>query len=424
MFPPLSKLQAFGKDRRGGVLVYVAMALPVFLGVSGLAVDISVWHAHKRAIQTLADAGAVAGASELSRMTTAANRNTLADAAAREDALASGAKATDQITVNIPPTSGDFVGATNAVEVIVTREVPTMLSRLINPDDTQVSSRSVAFAAEGEFCVFALNNSSPNAFQVSGGASLSLNCGIAVNSDASSPDEALHVTGGGCVDAPLIKVAGDYSAGGCYNNATPYQQTETTENPLAGSFPVPTEASDACNPSSKLTVHNGDVVDLPAGHHCNDITVQSGGTLRLAEGVHVFDKGFTVHGLVEEQSGSAGVMFYLGPDTGSSDVLNFASDAEVHISAMTTGPYAHLLIYVDEAAGGNVQHNITAQASSTFDGLIYMPGQDVSFSGSSGTQSVMLVADEISFTGSADFSNLGSIPYFTNQEDLKPRLSE
>jgi Flp pilus assembly protein TadG len=123
----------FLKDRRGGVLIYVAIALPVFLGISGLAVDVSVWHAHKRHIQTIADAGAVAGASELVRMIEASNRNDLADTAAREDATASGAKVSDQITVNIPPTAGDYAGATNAVEVIVTRDAPSLLSRLVEP---------------------------------------------------------------------------------------------------------------------------------------------------------------------------------------------------------------------------------------------------------------------------------------------------
>ncbi len=32
----------FGRDRSGGVLIYTAFALPLLLGVAGLAVDVSV----------------------------------------------------------------------------------------------------------------------------------------------------------------------------------------------------------------------------------------------------------------------------------------------------------------------------------------------------------------------------------------------
>ena len=414
----------FLKDRRGGVLIYVAIALPVFLGVSGLAVDVSVWHAHKRHIQTIADAGAVAGASELVRMIEASNRNDLADTAAREDATASGAKVSDQIAVNIPPTAGDYAGATNAVEVIVTRDAPSLLSRFVFPQQASVSARAVAFASEGEYCIYSLNSSKANALHVSGGAAMSLDCGVMVNSSASAPDEALHVTGGGCLNASVIKVVGEFSGSGCYNTSEPFQGTEPHENPLDGYFSAPAAASGICTTSGNLTVHSGDVVDLPAGRHCGKITVQNGGTLRLAGGTHVLDKALTVHGTLIEQAGSNGVTLYLGPDTGNSDALNFASDADVTLSAPTTGDYANLLIYVDEAATGDVKHNLTAKTSSSLAGLIYMPSHDIEFSGSSGTDTVMLVADEIKLSGQANFGNLGAIPFFLDQADLKPRLSE
>jgi Flp pilus assembly protein TadG len=332
----------FLKDRYGGVLIYVAIALPVFLGVSGLAVDVSVWHAHKRHIQTIADAGAVAGASELVRMIEASNRNGLADTAAREDATASGAKVSDQIAVNIPPTGGDYAGATNAVEVIVTRDAPSLLSRFVFPQQASVSARAVAFASEGEYCIYSLNSSKANALHISGGAAMSLDCGVMVNSSASAPDEALHVTGGGCLNASVIKVVGEFSGNGCYNTSEPFQGTEAIENPLAGKFPTPAAASGICTTSGNLTVHSGDDVDLPAGRHCGKITVQNGGTLRLAGGTHVLDKALTVHGtLIEKDDPPPGVTLYMGPDTGNSDALNFAADADVTLSAPTTpGPYA------------------------------------------------------------------------------------
>lgn len=423
---PIAKLRAFAKDRRGGVLMYVALALPIFLGVSGLAVDVSVWHAHKRSIQTLADAGAMAGASELTRRVDAANRETLADTAAREDANASGAKLSDQIAVNIPPTGGDYAGASNAVEVIVTRQVPSMLSRLINPNDTSVSARSVAFASEGQFCVYALNTSSANAFQVSGTAQMDLSCGVMVNSNASAPDEALHVAGGGCLNSTYIKVVGDYSAGGCYNTAEPFRGTEPLSNPLAGRFSVPAEASASCPSKSKLTIDaSNSPYDLAAGRHCGTIEVKNDGILRLASGTHVIDKGLkATGGEIIGQPGYSGVTLYFPPDTGSSTTLDLSSSPKIDLAAPSSGPYAHLLIYVDEAASGNVKHTLTANSSSVLDGLIYMPGHDIDIEGQAGAKMAMLIADEIKLSGGADFSNFSTIPFLTDQNELKPRLSE
>jgi hypothetical protein len=246
-----------------------------------------------------------------------------------------------------------------------------------------------------------------------------------VNSDSTNPD-ALLVTGAGCLDASVIKVVGDYSESGCYNTSEPFNGTEVIGDPLEGYFSAPPEASAVCTTSGapiNVSAINSPY-DLPAGRHCNRITVQNGFQLRMEGGTHVFDSGFVVHGEVIEQAGSTGVTLYLGPGTGNADVLNFAADATVTLSAPTTGDYANLLIYVDEAATGNVTHNLTSDATSSLGGLIYIPSQDVDFSGSSGTETVMLIADEITLSGNANFGNLGTIPFFLDQADLKPRLSE
>lgn len=51
-------------QERGGVLVTVALMLPVLIGVSGFALDIGHWFGHKRHLQVQADASALAAASQ------------------------------------------------------------------------------------------------------------------------------------------------------------------------------------------------------------------------------------------------------------------------------------------------------------------------------------------------------------------------
>ncbi len=435
MLEGLGKFLKFGsflKEEYGGVLIYAGFALPVLLGVSALAVDVATWHAHKRAVQTAADAAAMAGAGELLRLIESSNRETSAQTEAAVDATVNGydntggASEADVLTINIPPTAGDFAGNTSAIEAIIRRPVRTFMAGLVYQDQAFVTSRAVAYVSGGQFCVFSLNTASPNALQISGGATMSLGCGVSVNSTASSPDEALHVTGGGCLNATVIKVAGDFSGGGCYNDAKPYSGTQSTPNPLAGQFSPPPEAADSepCATSGNIIVLSGDTLSLPSGKHCGKITVQSGGTLTLDGGNHVFEKALTVHGTINEDVSSNGVTLYLPDDTSSADALNISAGAQIDLSATTTGDLANVLIYVDENATGNVTHTVTGQASSNLSGLIYMPSHDLKFSGASSASGVMLIADELQLSGQANFGNLGIIPAFANQEDLVVRMGE
>ena len=58
------RARAAMRDRRGAVLIYTALAAPVFIGTVGLSVDVAGWQAQKRQLQTIADAAALGGALE------------------------------------------------------------------------------------------------------------------------------------------------------------------------------------------------------------------------------------------------------------------------------------------------------------------------------------------------------------------------
>lgn len=61
----MTRIRRIARDARaesGVVLVLVAMTLPVLIGVGGIVIDVGNWFAHKRHLQTQADAGALAGA--------------------------------------------------------------------------------------------------------------------------------------------------------------------------------------------------------------------------------------------------------------------------------------------------------------------------------------------------------------------------
>ncbi len=114
-------LARFRKDTCGGVLIYTAFMIPVILGISGLAVDASLWYGHKRDLQATADVAALTAALEMTRI----DDETLAKTAAKADAITNGFDESegDTLEINTPPTSGPFAGQSGVFEAIVTRPV-------------------------------------------------------------------------------------------------------------------------------------------------------------------------------------------------------------------------------------------------------------------------------------------------------------
>jgi hypothetical protein len=277
---------------------------------------------------------------------------------------------------------------------------------------------------DGDFCILSLNTTALDALKVAGGADVTLGCGVYVNSENV---EAIDTPGGGCLSASVIKTAGSYNKSGCYN-PTPYESTQPAINPLEGQFSPPPEASQPCDgllPNSGLKVDSDNSpYTLPAGNHCKNVTVQSGGELILADGNHVFSDaaikstGGSLHG---EVAGD-GVTLYFPDTTGASDGFDI-SGGDVNLTAAQSGPLAGVLIYVDEnAPSGNFSHTITAQGTSSLVGLIYMPSQDVHFAGGTEAQAIAIIADEIALSGQAGFINIGSIPGL--DEFLRAQLVE
>ena len=214
------------RDRRGAIALITLLAFPVLAGFVGLGIDASVWYAARRDLQTAADAAAIAAAYEIT-----SNPNGLT-VAARNDAIRNGfdPNATGSlITVNRPPTSGANAGNTAAVEVIVQHQSNLFLSSLLFSQTVIVRARSVANTSiDDEFCVLGLDPTRDKAVDLSGNATATFNCGIAVNSNDSA---ALFAGGSVVASASSANVVGGINQQG---NAS----FTTTEPAQTGSRPV------------------------------------------------------------------------------------------------------------------------------------------------------------------------------------------
>ena len=96
-----------------------------------------------------------------------------------------------------------------------------------------------------------------------------------------------------------------------------------------------------------------------------------------------------------------------GSDPGSIATITMNGGANVNLSASTSGTYAGVIFYQDRRAIDSGTNKINGNSSSKYQGAIYMPNQEVQFSGTSGmvTQCFQLVARRITFTGNSSVTN-------------------
>src|SRR4051812_10784734 len=103
--------------RPGKILVTFVLTLPILLGMVGLVLDSGLLLASQRSGQNAADAAAMAAAMDLYRGATAATATTTATTFVQNSSYNDLSSA--NVTINIPPTSGQYIGNNHYAEAIV-----------------------------------------------------------------------------------------------------------------------------------------------------------------------------------------------------------------------------------------------------------------------------------------------------------------
>ena len=136
-------------QERGQILILAALMTTVLLGLAGLVIDSGVYYAERRQAQNAADEATLAAAYELSYGGGVA----AATAAALDYAAANGYNndgVGNTVTVNMPPTGGDYVGNAGAIEVVIRDlDVPTFFIHVLVPSAAQIEGRGVSVFSGG-----------------------------------------------------------------------------------------------------------------------------------------------------------------------------------------------------------------------------------------------------------------------------------
>ena len=404
----------------GQVTVVAVLAMPVILGMVGLAIDVGYLRATKRQMQTAADSAAIAGALALNDTTS--DYQLLATNAAGGDGFTDGTSGI-AVAVNWPPAIAAPAGPcttqpSSCVEVIITQSYPLLFAGIMGVGPFTVAARAVAWAgANGISCIYALSPHAPIGVDITGVNFNAPKCGTLINSD--SPTAALWATGDN-INTPYFGMRGGYNDKGSNTGSTVFATgIPPVSDPLA-SLPAP-PISLPCSGTADPIGGIGATV-IP-GSNCYSVSVSgainvtfnpgqySSITISGSTGV-TFNPGlYTIVGPGGLNFGGAnvsgtGVTFYLGPKAGAVT----ATGSNSSLTAPTTGTYAGILFFQNP---GDTSAATIGGSNAAIVGALYFPAAQLTFDGSNaGSAYTILVANTIVFSGSNATlnSNYSSLP--------------
>lgn len=384
-------------DRSGSVAVVMALVLPLVVGMVTMGVETGLWFAAKRELQSAADGGALSGAFEVQAQTgtaaivQAANRDALRNART--------ANPVPTIEVNTPPLAGRYLGDARSVEVIV-RQPQTLLFAKMFLGSLGVTARAVGRAGSpGDYCVIALEAAAASSAEFTGSAHIDLgNCGIAANS---SHEQALEVSGSAEVRALFAEMVGGYRVSG--------SGSLLVDEVITGSSAIDDPYADldigtpgAC---SGVTKYQGAATISPQTW-CGGISFEANADVTFQPGVYYVKGGeFKVNGNATLRG--SGVTIVLTDYAGDWARITINGGADVELSAPTSGPFSGVLFYQDRNAPTSGSHSFNGGATMELTGVIYIPRQEIKFSGGNENAGgcTRLIGRLVTFTGNADIDN-------------------
>ncbi len=406
----------FGYWSSGQILVLTALSIVALIGMLGLAIDVGNLWSTKRAMQTAADAAAVAAANALQGSSTVASAYATS---AQDVAKLNGFQnSTNGVTVSTSEVSCPGASSEQCVEVNITQAVPTyFLSVLGFGNTTNVSTQAIAGGVNSTGCIYALDPSKSEAIYLDGNISINASCGMI---DDSTSSTGLYATGNGTITTTETGVSGNY-------NSSSLGNISFSPSVITGIAPVPDPLASLAAPSvgtctqlsqtssSSYTVSgNNSTVTVPAGIYkggvslggnSNTVTFSSanygnginvdGNTGSATFGVGQYQSDFSTHG---------------GPSSCSGNSFDSSNDASVCINgnantSFTAGTYT--FCGPVEIIGNNT---VTLSPGLYYGGISITGNANVTFN--PGTY--ILDGGGLSVTGNSTLSGSGVTFYLTS----------
>jgi Flp pilus assembly protein TadG len=389
-----SMIRRLGADRSAGVAIFVALALPVIIGMAALGTEVSMWLLTQRSMQGAADAAASSAAFANTSLTTMQNQ---AYAIAAKNGYTNGVNGVT-VTVHNPPTQGNFTTNSSAIEVVIQQTQLRLFSVLFLNANPVVAARAVAAPPpNGGGCLLALG--SGTTFQASGNGTFTLS-GCALDSDGS-----LSMAGNASVVASAVDLDGTSSLSG---NAS-LTPTPITHDPTSFADPYLNRQN------ALLPLPSPCTTTFPSSGTVSQGCFKGGtvgGTVTMNPGIYYIDgktAGLDVTGTLNATGGVTIFLTSSTPATAASiAAMTVSSNGTINITAPTTGAGAGLAIIQDDrASSSSTGFNASGNANIHVTGAMYFPNSKIIFSGNGAMSSpcLNLVALSFDFTGNGSLQN-------------------
>lgn len=373
----------FLAHRGGNVSIIFGITLVPLLAFAGASIDYGRAVDSRSAIQSAADASALAAAGKYDADNN--TRETIAKDMFAANLASVGIKAV--VTPNVA------FGAETAT-VTASLSIPTTLMAAININSIDVAVSATARRAPeiGPVCVLALSPSASEAISFEGGASLTAtNCAAHTNSNA---EDALAAVGSSSA------VADDFCAVGRHKGSnfstTPHANCTTAKDPFEN-LPAPVTAG--CDFTGKVFT-SGTHTASP-GVYCGGIVAEAHAVVALNPGIYVIKDGPLELHSHSTISGS-GIVFYL---TGNGAILDIRSGSNLDLIAPMVGPYAGLVFVQDSTSSVGLTSLVEGGGTVRIVGGFYLPTQtlDIAGGGDIGALSpfMPIIASDMTFRGNA-----------------------
>jgi Flp pilus assembly protein TadG len=387
-----------GSNERGAMLIPLSLTFMAVLLIAGLAMDAGYMEYQRRLLQNATDAASLGALVEKERGKTDWAQAGISDAAL--NGFTNGSNSV-VVTIQNPPVSGSFNGITTAIQAGISKTAPTFFMPLVNIRTVNLSTAAVSQPGQQTtYCMYALNGSNSRTWQMGGGGSANIGCGLMVNSSSSS---ALNLDGGGVLKASTIQVVGGYSNSGTLS-PTPKTGVSAVTDPLA-SITQPSFSS--CTYTNWQMNSGTGSKTLSPGTYCGGITISAQGlTATFNPGLYIVTGGINWNS--QSNVVGSGVTFFFTKGGGSNyGQVTISGQVNVNLSAPTTtanGGIPGILMFGDRSWVSTSQNvNINGGSSAKLEGILYFPYTGLILTGQTNCNGNYLgiVADNVTVNGGA-----------------------
>jgi hypothetical protein len=392
------------RNDHGGVAVTFAVTITVVIGFAGAATEVGTWLLTRRTMQGVADAAAVSAVN--AQAAGSPDFRTQAEGTAAQNGWADGVNGVT-VTVNKPPSAGNFAGNTQAVEVIIAQAQPLFFSGLLPAlSAPTIRARAVALPnpITGKGCLLAL---SPSSSSISGSG----NGGLTLNGCDIDSNGGVSLGGNAFIHAHSKDIGGTVSLNGNAGLTLtdgPGKQNDpvlATDPNATFSFAKPTGP---CTQSPNIKGNSNATLD-PTVVYCS-ITISANANVTMPTGTYFIEGGnFSVSGNATLTSQSPGVTIIMTGTPAAPKVSGTVSITGNGNITLTGLPANNgLIFYQDPSTNGGNSDDIRGNGNLNLTGAIDFSKDTLNVGGNGSISSatcLYFIASKIVATGNASLAS-------------------